>query len=559
MNDMIALIVAADEVAELPAAPAYRQRISERYEIWFYNPEDVPPLAVASYSYAAIPKCYGLTGSTGLEASGILRLQKQPALSLMGQGVFVAVIDTGINYEDEAFRTADGRSRIYAMWDQTADASDGQRGSACPGTLVCYGSSYTQSDIDRALVSENPALLVPEKDFDGHGTFLASVACGSASGRDDFTGAAPEAELIVVKLREAPAALRNFYAIPEGAAAYAENDIMAAAAYAHEIARQADRPLVLFFGLGTSHGGHTGTSPLCDYLDTIAAGRHRAVVSATGNEGNERHHCMGTAQTSAYPARIELNVEADTAGLWVEVWAAATEQLAIAVQSPTGELAPKGEPFSGESGTYSFLFEETGLSIDYRYAGRSRRDQLIYLRFTDLKRGLWTIRVYPQNAITGKFHAWLPVRELMGTDAFFLEPAPSVTLTSPSDGTVLMAVGGYNDVNGALYYASGRGPDADGALRPDFVAPAVELTGKGLRGNYVTMTGTSGAAAVTAGACAQILEWAVVRGNAIGINSVDIKNLLCRGAGREPGQEYPSDTLGYGKLDVYAAFETIRG
>jgi hypothetical protein len=363
----------------------------------------------------------------------------------------------------------------------------------------------------------------------------------------------------VVKLREAPEYLKNFFAIPADTPAYAENDIMAAVAYAERVAKEAGRPLVLFLGLGTNHGGHTGTTPLCSLLNTIAADRHRAVISAVGNEGNERHHYFGTAKNAAYPAKVEINVEKDMPGLWVEVWTLAPEQIAVAVQSPTGELAPKREPFSGESGKYSFLFEGTRLTIDYRYAGRTRRDQLVYLRFSDIKKGLWTIRVYPQNAITGEFHAWLPMKELMDGEAFFLESTPDVTLTSPADAAVPMAVAGYDSASGALYYESGRGPDADGVMRPDFAAPAVELTGRGLRDNYVTGTGTSGAAAVTAGACAQILEWAVVRKNALGINSVDIKNLLCRSAKREPGQEYPSTSLGYGKLDVYAAFETIRG
>jgi hypothetical protein len=582
MDDMYAFILAADETGDTRLEPAYRQRINERYEIWFYHKDEVPPLSVATYTYAAIPKCFGLTSSTSLDASGITRLQKQPTLSLMGQGVFVAVIDTGIRYQDAAFRTADGKSRIFAMWDQTADAAGDEVGQrAWEQTeantenreeesnngdqlaeewkdLILYGRTYTKSDIDRALASGQPETIVPETDENGQGTFLASIACGSPAVTDDFTGAAPESELIVVKLREAGTPLREFYSIPESTPAFAENDIMAGIAFAERMASRENRPLVLFLGLGTNHGGHTGTSPLCDYLNMIASGRHQAVVSATGNEGNNRHHFFGIAKNTLYPTMVEVDVEADMAGLWIELWAMAPEQLAVAVQSPTGELAPKGTPFHGQDGTYRFLFEGTALSVDYRDAGRTRRDQLIYLRFTNIKKGLWTIRVYPQNAITGEFHAWLPMREMMGTEVFFLESSPDTTLTSPSDAVLPMSVGGYDAVTGALYYETGRGPDANGVIRPDFVAPAVQLTGKGLRGNYVTFTGTSGAAALTAGACAQVLEWAVVRKNAIGINSVDIKNLICRGAKREPENEYPSNTLGYGKLDIYGAFETIR-
>ncbi|MCI5856465.1 MAG: S8 family peptidase [Agathobacter sp.] len=554
MDDYYAFIVAVDERNEPLLQPVFRQIINERYEIWYYQTSDVPPLSIADYAYSAIPKCYGLVNSTSLEASGILRLQRQPILSLLGQGVFVAVIDTGIRYQDAAFRTEDGKSRIFSMWDQTTE----QELDDSQDTLVIYGRTYTNEQINWALAMENTDEIVPETDENGHGTFLASVACGSTAVVDDFTGAAPKSDMIVVKLRDAGKNLRDFYAIPDGTPAYAEHDIMAGIAYAERIAQREKRPLVIFLGLGTNHGGHTGTSPLCDYENMIAATRQRAVINATGNEGNGRHHFFGTAKNMLIPTVAEVDVEKDMRGLWIELWAIAPEQIAVSVQSPTGEFAPRREPFPGQNGSYRFLFEGTGLTVDYRSAGKNRRDQLVYLRFTNITKGIWTIKVYPQNNFTGEFDAWLPMRQMMTAEAFFLESSPDTTLTSPSDAAVPMSVGGYNASTGALFFESGRGPDAAGRMKPDFVAPAVEVQGRGLKDNYVTFSGTSAAAAITAGACAQILQWAVVEKNAVEINSVDIKNLLCRGAARDPGNEYPSNTLGYGKLDVYTAFDTIR-
>ncbi len=554
MDDYYAFIVAVDEQNEPRLQPAFRQLINEHYEIWYYRTTDVPPLSIADYAYSAIPKCYGLVNSTSLEVSGILRLQRQPTLSLMGQGVFVALIDTGIRYQDAAFLAEGGKSRIFSMWDQTAEQEAGDERDS----LVIYGRTYSNEQINRALSAENPGEIVPETDENGHGTFLASVACGSTAAIDDFTGAAPQAQLIVVKLRDAGKPLRDFYAIPDTALAYAEHDIMAGIAYADRIAKKENRPLVIFLGLGTNHGGHTGTSPLCEYENTIAVTRHRAVVNAAGNEGNDRHHFFGMTKNVLMPTVAEVDVEKNMRGLWIELWAIAPEQIAVAVQSPTGEMAPKREPFSGQSGSYRFLFEGTELTIDYRSAGKNRRDQLVYLHFTNITKGIWMIKVYPEKIFTGRFHAWLPMRQLMSSEAFFLESSPDTTLTSPSDAQAPMTVGGYNAGTGALFFESGRGPDAAGQTKPDFVAPAVEVQGKGLRDNYATFSGTSAAAAITAGACAQILQWAVVEQNAIGINSVDIKNLLCRGARRDLGKEYPSNTFGYGELDAYAAFDTIR-
>ena len=145
----------------------------------------------------------------------------------------------------------------------------------------------------------------------------------------------------------------------------------------------------------------------------------------------------------------------------------------------------------------------------------------------------------------------------MYADVYFIKSDPDTTFTMPSDSQVAMTVGGYNQISDAIYIDSGRGFEPDGWIKPDFLAPAVEIQGQGIRGQYIYQTGTSGAVAIAAGACAQLLEWAVVRENAIGINSVDIKNLLIRGARRRDDIIYPSKQYGYGIMDVYQSFRLI--
>lgn len=494
-EDRLELIVTRDETREPIREPLCVRRVGGRYEIWYYDRRDMPPLSIQQYGYGAIPNCYSLLDSTSLEVSGILRIQNQPTLSLKGQGVFIAIPDTGVG----------------------------------------------------------------EEDTNGHGSFMASVACGAPDLQNDFTGAAPEADLIAIKLREAPKVLRDFYYIPDDVPVYAESEIMLAVAKAKAIANEANRPLVTCLGLGSSSGTHTGTNPLCEYLDSIAVERHQAVVVATGNEANASRHFFGYTQSLLTPERVEINVEEDIAGFTLELATLAPEIVTVAVQSPTGEVVPRGHIPAGRSQTYDFLFEGTTLTIDYEDVGRTRRDVLIFFRFSNVRRGIWTVLVYPENIITGAFHMWLPIREQQLGDVYFLKSNPDVTLTTPSDARSVISVGGYNAANGALYLNSGRGYTMDGNVKPDFLAPAVEVQGKNQRGDYVTRTGTSAAAAITAGACAQILEWAVVKGNDPDINSVEIRNILIRGTVRKSGQEYPSPTTGYGNLNVYNSFDRMRG
>jgi hypothetical protein len=119
-----------------------------------------------------------------------------------------------------------------------------------------------------------------------------------------------------------------------------------------------------------------------------------------------------------------------------------------------------------------------------------------------------------------------------------------------------IAVGGYLVSDGSLYRSSGRGYTASGQIKPTFLAPA-SVQAVGVRGESVTMTGTSAAAAITAGACAQLMEWGLVKRRDIALNSVEIANILIRGCTRETGVNYPDKARGYGKLDVYAALAKL--
>lgn len=90
-----------------------------------------------------------------------------------------------------------------------------------------------------------------------------------------------------------------------------------------------------------------------------------------------------------------------------------------------------------------------------------------------------------------------------------------------------------------------------------FAAPGVMLTGPASQGRYVQRSGTSVAAAQTAGAVALLMEWAVVRKNAPYLNGTSAKNYLTRAAARDEGMTYPNPDWGYGKLDLYRVFELL--
>lgn len=564
-NDTYDVIIPRESLERYPSEPVCIQHISNNLDIHYYERGSVPPLSIQTYTYTAIPKCFGLLDTTALEESGILQLQNQPALSLRGQGILVGFIDTGITYTNACFKDSAGTTRILAIWDQTGTPDTD--GNLKPPEGFAYGVEYTKADIDEALAADDPYAIVPQRDENGHGTLLASIACGSEDSAADFIGAAPLCDIAMVKVKEAKQYLRDFFYIPGSTPAYQENDIMAAVVYLEQKARQLQKPLVICLGMGTNNGSHSGGSELEEYLNAVGTLYRRCVVIASGNEANAKHHFHGTSNVTfgpsgnnarnalqSNPVEVEIDVENDMPGFYLELWASAPEVFAVSVTSPSGRRLPQIATRVAAHQEYSFVLEGTSVEIDYRSVGRTRGDQLVFVRFDKAAKGIWTLSVYPDTTITGNFQVWLPMKGMLPFDVFFLRPDPDITLTSPSSAQIPITVGGYQTADKGIYMDSGRGFTVNSVMKPDFCAPAVHVQGVGTRGNYVTASGTSVAAAITAGACAQLMEWGVFRQDALALNSVEIGNVLIRGCDRERDMVYPNTKWGYGRLNAYQAF-----
>jgi hypothetical protein len=229
----------------------------------------------------------------------------------------------------------------------------------------------------------------------------------------------------------------------------------------------------------------------------------------------------------------------------------------VEIVSPTGERTGR---LSAKVNFWEtrFLFENTRVEINKNLTFVSNDYRLIFIRFETPGPGIWHIRVYGENVLHGTFHMWLPMEELLSGSVSFLQSNPDTTITVPGNARLPITVGGYNDYNNSIFLDSGRGYTISGVVKPDLAAPAVDVIGAGSRNSFVENSGTSGAAAITTGAVALILEWAVVRGNDSRITAGDIKTMLVRGAVRDPVRLYPNREWGYGRLDLYEAFATLR-
>lgn len=521
----------------------------------------ISPINLTEYSYPVLPKVYALmnmeAGSgqgfdpTPLIYSGITQVQRNP-LNLTGKGVVIGFLDTGIRYDDPVFLKPDGSSRILGIWDQTIQSGE-------PPAGILYGTEYRKELIDLALQSDNPREIVPSYDDNGHGTAMASVAAGSSLGNGlRFLGAAPDADIVMVKLRQAKPFLRDFYLVPDDAIVYAESDMLVALKYLESYAISLSRPLVICFGIGTNMGDHEGHSVLADYINRIATKRSRAVVVCGGNEGNTARHYMGTSIAGMVETvdNVEIRVGEGTAGFTAELWGSISANHAISIRAPGGETTSRVD-FRGQGrNEFGFIYERTRIQVDHILVEQSSGEELIFFRFLDPTPGIWTVQV----AITSdrssetSFHIWLPVIEILQEDTYFLKPSPYVTLTEPSNTRDTITTSTYDDSNGSFWPESGRGYTRSGQIKPDFSAPGVNVsTILGPR------TGPCLAASLAAGAAAQFLQWAVVEGKRPWVESRELKNYLIRGANRSADMFYPNREFGYGKLDVAGTFEVLAG
>ena len=527
------------------------QDIGYKFSAIYYPLSEINPISVGEDTYIAIPKLFGLMDTSAVEATGALRLQRVRGTSLTGNGVIVGFIDTGIDYTNDIFKNVTGRTRILSIWDQSDQSGTHPQG-------IEFGSEYTREDIDRALQSENPYSIVPTKDTQGHGTFMAGVACGSEDVENNFIGAANESQIAVVKLKKAKKYLRDFYLIEENVQdVYQENDIMQAVTYLRNLSRRESKPLVLVLGLGTGSGQRSGGSALSQQLNDLGEMIGCCVVTCAGNEGNARLHYKGSVLNKEYEDG-ELRVGEGTNGFTMELWGNSPDIISVAFISPSGEMISRIPARVGQSDTVEFLLEKSKIDISYSLVEAGGGVELIFMRFIDPTPGVWIIRVYGNNILEGDYNIWLPIKQFIDKETYFLKPNPDITLTVPSTTQATITVAAYDNMTNALFTDSSRGFTRTNEIKPDITAPGVNVYGPGINNNYVRKSGTSVAAALVAGNCAQLMQWGIVEKNETQMKTNYIKNFLIRGAIRDRNIVYPSKEWGYGKVNVYEAFSILR-
>ncbi len=513
----------------------------------------LPKNLIASFAeleeveYVEMPKRLYFSVQQGKEISCIPPVTaREPYLS--GAGTIVAVIDSGIDYTRMDFRNRNGGSRILFLWDQTLVPTEGSAQKPPEGFRT--GVEFNQAQIDEALEADEGERfrLVPSVDVTGHGTAVAAIAAGNGSdsgGR--YTGVAPESGLIIVKLGN-----------PRKETFPRTTEMMRALTYVARKAVELGRPVAINISFGNTYGSHDGSSLLERFIDNVTEIGRSVICVGSGNEGAAGGHAAGVLDGGK---RIELAIAAYERSVNVQLWKEFADAYRITLIAPDG----KQQPVETERpGTFRMGMGQTEILIYVGEPSPYSVNQEIFFDFiprqTYIDSGVWTFLLEPVKTVGGHYYFYLPSSTVLNAGTRFFVPTPEVTFTIPSTAGKVITVGAYNGLYDSYADFSGRGYHLQdstqevltgGIVKPDLVAPGVEITiSNGQRGTQ-TVTGTSFATPFVTGAAALMMEWGIVKGNDPFLYGEKVKAYLRRGAKPIRGEtEYPNARVGYGALCV---------
>ncbi|MDD3362762.1 MAG: S8 family serine peptidase [Hespellia sp.] len=498
--------------------------------------------ALPQIEYVEKPKRLFFEVENGRRTSCILPLQRSP-LSLFGEGVLVGILDSGIDYANKAFRNPDGTSRILALWDQTAITEH---------TSEEYqtGRVYTKEEIDAALAAESQQermRLVPSQDISGHGTAVAGIAAGNGAGSvgNRYAGIATKSPLLIVKMGSPRQ--DNFPRTTE---------LMLGLDFLLRTASDMRMPIAVNISFGNTYGSHDGTSLLERYIDDMSNFWKCVICIGSGNEASSAGHTSGKMQ-SGKEEIIELAVQDRQTSMNIQLWKSYADEVEISIITPSGVRVG---PIQEILGPQRFTVGGTQILLYYGTPSPYSTRQEVYFDLipvsTYITPGIWQVVLTPQKLVTGEYQLWLPSQSTLNIGTEFLFPTSTTTLTIPSTAQRVITVGAYNSLTMSYADFSGRGTAIAGGwqgslIKPDLVAPGVDVVSTAVGGTYQSYSGTSFATPFVTGSAALMMEWGIVKGNDPFLYGEKVKAYLRRGARHLPGFEvWPNPYVGWGALCV---------
>ncbi|WP_242863928.1 S8 family peptidase [Clostridium tepidiprofundi] len=445
--------------------------------------------------------------------------------NLSGKGVLIGFIDSGIDYTHPAFINQNGTSRIEYIYD------------------IKSNKVWNNAEINKALNSENPYPIVPERDDMGHGTHVAGIACAGGKVDKKYYGVAYESSIIMVKMTRT------------GKVNYTkDSQIMRAIKFLVDKSIELKKPLVINLSFSTNDGAHDGKSLLEQYIKIISAQQKISFVVAAGNEGDRAHHVGGVLKEVQ---TINMNIAEDETAIILQLYKNLMDDISIRIKNPAGKttniMSINRNYYSGYVGIDNYYIYNTGATPI------SLNGEIVISLVPEnefLQSGIWSIEIYSNSKQKNHYDIWMPISEGLNDKTKFLKPNPYNTLGIPATVENVIAVGSYNYNTDTISPFSGRGRLSSDIKKPDILSPGEDIFSSIPGGGFDMLSGTSMAAPEVAGAAALLMEWGVVQGKDAFMYGERLKYFLLKGAKRDRTDiNYPNPLWGYGTLCVRNSLE----
>lgn len=473
LNEKLAVIYVEDSFDEV--------KISKIPEICSWEKEEV----MSSLIDITNQLSFGISASY---ASGVNYVNKNPYINASGKNVLIGIIDSGIDYLHPDFINNDNTTKIVSIWDQGSDKKNSPQGTI-------FGSEFTREDINKAIKDNDSTLTTDEI---GTGTIAAGICAGRGKLNSEYLGVAVDSELVVVKLRQYEGKFKK------GVIHYINTDFLAAIKYVLDISKREQKYTII----NLTVGGRSSSALIATYLDTFTylSSSGIVLVSGAGNEGNTDIHYQGFFNDHNYQdVKIQVG---EQNYLRICVSSVGPDKIGGLIISPSGELSFRVD-YSPDNYIYygKFNLENTTYEMNLIYPWILSGNQELIINLDNIKPGIWTVRLYPEFIINGEYDIYLPNKNLMSKDTRFIDPNSFSTITMYGSGENVITVGTYDNKTNSIWVGSSKGPMKGIGIKPDIVAPGVDIISAFINKSYTTSTGTGVSSSIVSGVLAVIMEY----------------------------------------------------
>ncbi|MGL5313059.1 MAG: S8 family serine peptidase, partial [Peptostreptococcaceae bacterium] len=366
-----------------------------------------------------------------------------------------------------------------------------------------------------------------------------------------YKGVATASKLVVVKLRE------YYGTYAKGKVNYSNTDFLAAIKYILDVADKAKLPLIVNMTIGTMSSS-TSEIHILDTFDRLNR-VGTVVVSGAGNEGNTDTHFSGIFTSVGQIEDVIIQV-AEQTNIDIVLNGSGPDKIASQIISPSGEVGYKVK-YHADNYIYrgKFNLENTSYQMRLIYPWIASGKQRLEIKLNDVKPGVWTLRLTPEFIVNGQYDIYLPNKNIISEKTRFLDPDSIATVTMYGAERDYITIGTFNDKTDSMWLGSSKGPIRGIGIKPDMVAPGVDIIGTSNDGKYNTGTGTGISSSIISGVLAIIMEYLIeqTQDAKLILFSEVLKTYLMLGATKKDIYTYPNISQGYGILNLKRTIEEI--